>query len=111
MKSSFNPRTANGALRKRYRQRFRAMGLPCALCGKKIDYDLPYLSPGAFQIDEIVPVSRWREGGFSSPREAAETWSNLQPVHRACNAAKSNKMNFSIKRERPRRRIVSDGDW
>lgn len=107
-----NPRYSNGALRRKNRARFRAMGLPCHICGKPIHYDEPsdHAHPLSFVIDEIMPVSRWKEAGYSSARAAAEDWNNLAPAHYACNAAKSNKTtpppgrkNFPIN--------LPDGKW
>lgn len=40
----------------------------------------------AFVIDEIIPVSRWREGGYSSPEACALDLSNQRPCHNLCNA-------------------------
>ncbi|NGM16964.1 HNH endonuclease [Eggerthellaceae bacterium zg-893] len=74
-----NPRNANGSRRRALRSRVRAMGLPCALCGRPIDYSLPAGDPMAYELDEIVPVSR---GG--SPYDP----DNVQPAHRRCNQAK-----------------------
>lgn len=91
-----NPRYANGALRRKYRAKFRAMGYPCGICKGRlgpIRYDEPSDAqhPLSFVIDEIRPVSRWRQFGYSSPRAAAEDWNNLQPAHYICNAQKSDK--------------------
>ena len=66
------------------------MGLPCAICGRPIHYDEPSDSkhPLSFVIDERVPVSRWREGGFNNPTHAALDPDNVQPTHWICNAQK-----------------------
>ena len=77
-----NPRTQNGTLRKKYRARFRAAGAPCGMCKGKlgpIHHDEPGspAHPLSFVIDEIKPVSRWREFGYHSAREAAEDFDNL----------------------------------
>ena len=87
-----NPRSKNGALRRKNRARIRAMGLPCHICGKPINYDEPsdYNHPNSFVIDEIIPVSRWKEFGYSSAREVAEDFNNLAPAHYRCNLLKSN---------------------
>lgn len=118
-----NPRYANGSLRRRNRQRFKAMQLPCGICKGKlgpIHYDEPSDSkhPLSFVIDEIKPVSRWKQFGYSSRREAAEDWNNLQASHYCCNQFKSNRtlqeINESMRAQRhaPKRKInVSDGDW
>ncbi len=96
-----NPRYKNGNLRRKYRARFKAMNAPCGICGGKlgpIRYDEPSDArhPLSFVIDEIHPVSKWREFGYESPEECARDWSNLEAAHYCCNAAKSNKTNFSI---------------
>ena len=110
-----NPRYANGSLRRKYRARFKAMGCPCGICGGKlgpIHYDEPSdaAHPLSFVIDEIRPVSRWREFGYDSPRAAAEDWNNLQPAHYFCNAQKSNSLENEPKRK-ARTTFVRDGDW
>ena len=94
-----NPRRANGARRNQIIARWRAIGDPCHLCGKPIDYSLGMITdektgkrrphPMSFVVDEIVPVSRYMEGGFATPEQAALTWSNTQPAHWICNARKS----------------------
>ena len=111
MKGKVNPRWANGSLRRKHRQRFRAMELPCAICGKPIHYDEPSdgKHPYSFVIDEIRPVSRWREFGYPSPQAAATDWGNLQPAHYICNARKSNRVPEDYKRAN--RANVSDGVW
>ena len=91
-----NPRYANGQLRRRNRARLRAMGGECGICHGRfgpIHYDEPSDAqhPLSFVVDEIKPVSRWREFGYPSARAAAEDWSNLQPAHWFCNAQKGNK--------------------
>ena len=92
-----NPRYSNGSLRRKYRARFKAQGAPCGICrGARgpIHYDEPsdFRHPLSFVIDEIRPVSRWKEFGYDSPEAAAKDWDNLQAAHYCCNAAKSNKV-------------------
>lgn len=91
-----NPRVSNGAARRKRRQDLRAQGRPCWICqafGRPggIDYSLPALHPLSFEVDELVPVSRWREGGYSSPTAAALDPRNLAPAHRCCNQWRRNK--------------------
>lgn len=74
-----NPRRANGSARTALRKRVAAMGLPCHLCGRPIDYSLPAGDPMAYELDEIVPVSK---GG--DPLDPG----NVAPSHRCCNKAK-----------------------
>ena len=98
--SKRNPRISNGAARRAIRARWKAIGDPCHLCGKPIDYSLGMIvdertgkkrpHPMSFVVDEIIPVSRYREGGFESPEQAAITWGNTQPAHYICNARKGN---------------------
>ena len=110
-----NPRYANGALRRANRARLRAMGGECGICHGRfgpIHYDEPSDAqhPLSFVVDEIKPVSKWRQFGYSSPRAAAEDWTNLQPAHYWCNAQKGNKTAL------PRPKLVKitkirDGNW
>ena len=112
MKNKINPRYSNGALRRKNRARFKAMGLPCHICGRPIKYDEPsdYKHPLSFVIDEIKPISRWREFGYDSPRAAAEDWNNLAPAHYACNATKGNKIAPAPGVIKPKINIL-DGSW
>lgn len=115
-----NPRYKNGALRRKYRQRFKAMGAPCGICGGKlgrIHYEEPSDSkhPLSFVIDEITPISKWKQAGYSSAAEAAQDWSNVQAAHYICNQLKRDKQGFTLavrgRQETKRKRIVLDGDW
>ena len=111
---STNPRSANGALRRKYRSRFQAMGAPCGICGGRlgpIQYTAPSdaAHPLSFVIDEIRPVSRWREYGYDSPEAAAKDWNNLQAAHYCCNAQKSN--HVAVEPKKIRRPIIRDGEW
>lgn len=100
-----NPRWKTGK-RRQYQQRLRAMGLPCAICGKQIDYTAPYyivdeegrkhINKWAFVIDEIIPVSKWQEGGYNSAAECANDFTNLQPAHAICNAIKGDRMGYPL---------------
>lgn len=110
-----NPRYANGALRRRHRARLRAMGLPCAICKGRlgpIHYDEPSdpAHPLSFVVDEIRPVSRWREFGYPSARAAAEDWDNLQPAHYFCNQLKGSRTGGAFLKK-DRAPAVRDGDW
>lgn len=111
-----NPRYKNGTLRRKHRARLKAMQAPCGICKGRlgeIHYDEPsdYKHPLSFVIDEIIPVSRWKEFGYNSPQEAAQDWSNLQAAHYCCNAAKSNKMPTDRAVIRVQKAPSSDGDW
>jgi len=114
--SKKNPRYTNGNLRRKHRARFKAMNAPCGICHGKlgeIHYDEPsrHDYPLSFVIDEIYPVSRYKEFGYSSKEEAANDWNNLQAAHWICNQRKRastplemNKKNYFISSE-------MDGAW
>ncbi len=110
-----NPRYANGSLRRKHRARFKAMGAPCGICNGKlgpIHYDEPSDAqhPLSFVIDEIRPVSKWRQFGYASPRAAAEDWNNLQPAHYWCNAQKGNSISPQGGKQQ-KNVFVKDGTW
>lgn len=98
----------NGDLRRKLRRRLASLGLPCAICGREIDYSLPAGDPGAFEVDEIIPVSL---GGDELD------FSNLQPAHRICNQRKGNKIGFTCRgpasggRARPPSAVSCSRDW
>lgn len=114
-----NCRQQNGGLRRKYRGRFKAMGLPCGICNGllgPIHYDEPsnYRYPLSFVIDEIIPVSKATQYGYKTPREAAEDWNNLQPAHYICNQRKSDKINYHVQLNSERKeKIINvvDGEW
>ena len=112
-----NPRFQNGSLRRKYRDRMKAAGCTCGICHGKlgpIHYDEPSdaAHPLSFVIDEIKPVSRWKEFGYPSARAAAEDWENLQAAHYCCNAAKSNKTNAEMMQAKGIRKIIlTSGKW
>ena len=108
-----NPRYANGNLRRKHRARMKAMAAPCGICKGRlgeIHYNEPSDAkhPLSFVIDEIKPVSRWREFGYSSPEAAAKDWNNLQAAHYICNQMKSNHVEGEKKIKSA---LVLDGDW
>ena len=110
-----NPRYRNGNLRRKHRARFMRLDAPCGICRGRlgpIHYDEPSDSkhPLSFVIDEIKPVSRWKEFGYPSPEAAAQDWDNLQAAHYCCNQAKSN--HVSEKRvNRIAEPVKTSGKW
>ena len=109
-----NPRYENGNLRRKYRARLRAQGAPCGICNGRlgpIHYDEPSDSkhPLSFVIDEIKPVSRYKQFGYETPGAAARDWNNLQAAHYCCNQAKSN--HVPMPGQRVRKPSLRDGDW
>ena len=110
-----NPRWKNGNLRRKFRARMKAMGCECGICHGKlgpIHYDEPSdpKHPLSLVLDEIIPVSRYKEGGFSSPEECAQTWSNIQAAHYICNNKKSNHLPTDKIRAEKKINII-DGEW
>lgn len=65
--------------RERLRRKARAEDMPCAWCGRPIDYDAESNAPDSFTADHPVAVAR---GGALVGQE-------LEPFHRRCNASKS----------------------
>lgn len=91
------------------------MGAPCGICKGRlgeIHYDEPSDArhPLSFVIDEIKPVSRWKEFGYESAEACVDDIDNLQAAHYICNLKKSNR----VEGERvPIKSLVniSDGEW
>lgn len=111
-----NPRSCNGNKRRKHRERFKAMNAQCGICKGRlgeIHYNEPsdYQHPLSFVIDEILPISRYKEWGYESKTAAAQDWNNLQAAHYICNARKSNKtMNEMGSIKRKMKDVVSS-DW
>lgn len=89
------------------------MGLPCHICGRPIHYDEPSDAkhPWSFVIDEVKPVSKWREFGYDSPEAVAQDWNNLAPAHWICNARKSDKVAPNEIKRATRIINIIDGEW
>lgn len=90
-----NPRSSH--YRVKMRARMKAMNCPCGICKGKlgeIRYDQPSDSkhPLSFVIDEIIPVSRWKEFGYPSREAVALDPNNIQAAHYVCNAGKGAKL-------------------
>ena len=83
------------------RNRVRARGECCHICGRPIDYSLTTWTdprdnkvkphPYRFEVDELIPVSRWREGGYQSAQACALDPKNVKAAHRICNQRRGNK--------------------
>lgn len=113
--SKVNPRYANGNLRRKNRARMKARGDECGICHGRlgeIHYDEPSDSqhPLSFVIDEIKPVSRYKEFGYESKRQAAEDPNNIQAAHWICNAKKG-AHTPNDRRELTVNRNILDGEW
>lgn len=119
-KNNNNPRHKNGNLRRKHRARLKAIGGECGICRGRlgpIHYDEPSdaAHPLSFVIDEIHPISRFREFGYPSPEAAANDWENLQPAHYVCNARKAARTNEEMRRLEARGALkkinLKDGEW
>lgn len=87
----------NYSQREKIRRRLKAMGEPCAICGKPIDYDLDWWTdpkdgkrkrhPMSFEYDHRVPASLSDNDG-----ELLHGFSNAQAAHRICNQRKGARM-------------------
>ena len=120
-----NPRYQNGTRRRKIRARLKAMGLPCAICGRPIHYDEPSDAkhPLSFVVDEIKPVGRYREWGYENKTAPALDWDNVQPAHYICNARKGMRTMDELQTDRetigrcatgrinPKYINLPDGDW
>ncbi|CDB20022.1 putative uncharacterized protein [Blautia sp. CAG:52] len=112
-----NPRSANGNLRRKHRARLKAIRGECGICRGKlgpIHYDEPSDSdhPLSFVIDEIKPVSRWKEFGYASREAAAQDWNNLQAAHYCCNAMKGSRTQSELHKTNTSLKInPQDGAW
>lgn len=111
-----NPRYKNGNYRRKMRARFKAQDATCGICHGRIGpihYDEPSNSqhPLSFVIDEIRPVSRWKEFGYDSPQAACMDPSNLQAAHWICNSKKSNRVPSDNASRRSLMVNLSDGEW
>lgn len=90
-----NPRSS--WYRVKLRARMKAMDCPCGICKGRlgpIRYDQKSCpkNPLSFVIDEIIPVCKWQEYGYSSREAVALDPNNLQAAHYCCNAAKGAKV-------------------
>lgn len=91
-----NPRRANGSQRTKNRERMKAEQRECWICkafGRPaaIDYSLPARHPLSFELDELVPVSKFWLGNYSSPEQCALDYNNNAATHRCCNNWRKNK--------------------
>ena len=74
----------------------KAAGLPCAACGRAIDYDAPPRTRWAPELDHIDPLSK---GGALIPGEAG-----VRVMHKSCNSSRGDGT-------RKVERLVTSRDW
>lgn len=86
-----DPRKTNGHARRKLRLRLKAERRPCHICGQPIDYDLPAGDPMSFEVDELVPVSRYWLGGYATAQQCALDYANVDAAHRICNQRRGNR--------------------
>lgn len=85
--------------RERIRKRLKAIGAPCAICGRPIDYDLDWWTdprdgkrkrhPWSFEYDHRKPLRECANDGDS---RSVRSFENAQPAHRICNQRKGGRM-------------------
>lgn len=68
----------NTTQRDNHRARIKATHADCHICGKPIDYTLPWTDTGAFVVDHVIPLDK---GG-------PDTLANKAAAHRECNSKK-----------------------
>ena len=90
------------------------MTAPCGICRGRlgpIHYDEPSDAqhPLSFVVDEIKPISKWKQFGYDSAAHAAQDWNNLQAAHWICNARKGARVGYDpFKKIKP---TIKDGEW
>lgn len=72
------------------RRKARALGLPCHLCGRQIEWDADWRDPRSYTYDHDVPIAA---GG--DPRGPGK------PAHRSCNSRRNARVDAAPAR-RPR---------
>jgi len=93
---TYNNRYSNGSARRKLRARLKSEGRGCWICrafgrDDRIDYTLPAGHPMSFEVDELVPVSRYFEGGYPDKQSCALDYNNVDAAHRCCNEWRHNK--------------------
>lgn len=78
----------NTTQRDRDRARIARSHPACHICGQPIDYTLPYLDPGEYVVDHLIPLTN---GG-------PDTLANKAAAHRQCNRNKGARPHADIVR-------------
>ena len=119
-----DPRWHDSTERRKLQNRLRAEARPCWICramGRTgtIDYSLRFPHPYSFEMDELIPVSKYQLGGYPSAKACALDYKNLAATHRCCNQWRSNRtvdevMRIAMSRAggtKPPTRRVTSRDW
>lgn len=84
-----------------------------------IDYSLKFPHPYSFELDELVPVSKYWLGGYPNAIACALDYENLAATHRCCNQWRSNRTVDEVMRvakgraggKRPPTEIKTSRNW
>jgi hypothetical protein len=85
--SGKDPLLARASHYRRNRAHWQRLRLPCAVCGRAIDYDGPNIINGRQNLRALVvghKVSRYHAKRMGWPEAAINSVSNTQPECRAC---------------------------
>lgn len=116
-----DPRKKNGNARRKMlawlRRQVELYDLPCHICGQPFDLSIPAGEPMSLTADEIIPVSRYKLGGYASAEACALDRNNVKPAHLKCNEARGNRLMATIKDPRNGFKVVNSAtlplsrDW
>lgn len=84
----------NTQQRDRDRELLARIGAPCHICGKPIDYTLPYRYPDG----TVNPASFVADHVHAYARGGADRIENKRPAHARCNSAKGDRPHAAILR-------------
>jgi hypothetical protein len=86
-------------------QYWRTLALPCAICGRLIDYTANgQTDRWSFHLDHITPVATARARGWTDQQISAIT--NTRPTHRGCNTRAGARLGQRRQRAKRRRRTI-----
>ena len=93
------------------RRYWKQLALPCARCGRPINYDAPHLiagklNPWAYQLGHKVGRTQARRLGWTD--EQINAIANTQPEHQRCNHLAGIKAGHKTQKVRAQRRKVAN---
>ena len=100
-KSGKDPLLARASHYKQNRQHWQRLRLPCAVCGRAIDYDGPNIINGRQNLRALVvghKVSRYHAKRMSWPEAAINSVSNTQPECRQCSNRSGARLGRQVQR-------------